>query len=99
MSPVRAIALLLTLISLTTLGQSNSRLNAIEDLKEGDRQFIMRNWPLAELAYSNAIQLDPDFGEAYMKRARLFKLLGRFQESTADFDRAHCLEPVHGTHF
>lgn len=73
--------------------QTNARLNAIEQLKNGDRQMVMRNWPLAEQAFANAIQLDIDFAEAYMKRARLYQITGRYQESIKDYDRAISLNP------
>ena len=53
----------------------------------------MGYWPDAEQSYNIAVQTDPSFADAYMKRARLYRILGRYQESMADYNRVISLNP------
>ena len=46
--------------------------------------------------YTNAIQMDRSFADAYMKRADLYERLGRYTEAMADMEQALHYNPMSG---
>lgn len=49
----------------------------------------------AELLFSNIISEDPEFAEAYNKRATLFYIQGKLSQSKSDIAQTLALEPRH----
>lgn len=80
-------------ISVLLNAQTSARLNAQAEVQTGDRLIVMQDWQQAIIAYTNAIQLDPEYATAFMKRARLYQILGRYREAVLDYDRAIALNP------
>ena len=92
----RALLLLLAavwLLPIASPGQLNNRLDAIQAIQQGDIKLRLGNSELALLAYTNAIQMDMGFADAYMKRAALLSRLGQYTQAMADLDRALELNP------
>ena len=56
---------------------------------------VMENFDEAEAMLNELVRANPDFAEAWNKRATLYYLLQRDQESIADIDRVLDLEPRH----
>lgn len=75
------------------IGQLNNRLDAIQSIQQGDIQLRLGNSEQALLAYTNAIQMDMGFADAYMKRASLLSRMGQQAQAMADLDRALELNP------
>jgi tetratricopeptide (TPR) repeat protein len=48
------------------------------------------NWPAAEIAFRNALRLNPNYAEARAYYAHLLSILGRTNEALAEIDRARC---------
>ncbi|NNC83194.1 MAG: tetratricopeptide repeat protein, partial [Flavobacteriales bacterium] len=69
------------------------RLTAIQIIQEADNMLRTGRTQEALLAYTSAINMDYSFAEAYMKRARLYQLLGQTYEAMKDYDRALELNP------
>ncbi|MDQ3100368.1 MAG: hypothetical protein M3R08_03200 [Bacteroidota bacterium] len=90
----RLITLLLAAsLSLVLHGQLSNRLDAIQFIQQGDIALRMGNSELALLHYTNAIQNDMAFADAYMKRAALLSRLGQNTQALADMDRVLELNP------
>ena len=85
--------LVLWCAALAALAQGQNRLQAIQLIQQGDIHVQMLNLEEAEIAYTNAIQHDLEFADAYMKRAALFMRQGRFRESTLDYNAALNINP------
>jgi tetratricopeptide (TPR) repeat protein len=83
----------LWLLPCTSSAQLNNRLDAIQAIQQGDMQLRLGNSEQALLAYTNAIQMDMGFADAYMKRAALLSRLGQYTQAMADLDRALELNP------
>jgi tetratricopeptide (TPR) repeat protein len=57
------------------------------------RAFLVRGWTDNALAdFNEVLKLEPKFADGYNNRAVAYRLLGRFQESLADHDRAIAME-------
>ena len=64
-------------------------------LNEGSQAMAERDFPTALDKFSTLIQRKPDFAEGWNKRATLYYLMGKYQESIADIDHVLELEPRH----
>ena len=53
------------------------------------------NYEQAILEYTNAIELDPNFADAYYNRGIAYKNKGEFDNAIADYSRAIELDPNH----
>ena len=94
LSIVRYFALALLLATGTlACAQINNRLESVQLIQQGDMQLRMGNSEQALLHYTNAIQKDFAFADAYMKRAMLLSRLGQTTQALADMDRALELNP------
>jgi tetratricopeptide (TPR) repeat protein len=74
--------------------QADNRLDAIQLLQKGDLALRLGNSEEAYMHYTNAIQLDKAFADAYMKRANLLTRTGRYNEALQDMDIAYELNPM-----
>ncbi|MCR9255634.1 MAG: tetratricopeptide repeat protein [Alphaproteobacteria bacterium] len=54
-----------------------------------------RDFTSAVVFFGNAARIDPEFSEAFNKRATAYYLMGRYQESVVDIQRTLELEPRH----
>lgn len=73
--------------------QLPGRQEAIKHVNEGDNLMRTGRWEIAENAYSNAIAADPDFADAYMKRALLYRMTGRYGQAESDYQKAMAINP------
>lgn len=87
------IVLYLLLVACCSFGQTSARLKAIEYIQEGDTYLQNRDWEQAIFAYTNAIQTDVSFAEAYMKRGQLYERTTHMQEALQDYNMAIQLNP------
>lgn len=56
--------------------------------KAGDKFFDVNQYEDALEQYSKAIDLDPEFDKAYIKRAETYEKMGKFSEAAVDYERA-----------
>ncbi len=91
--PRRTALLITTALCLSLHAQINNRLESVQLIQQGDMQLRMGNSEQALLSYTNAIQKDVAFADAYMKRAMLLSRLGQNTQALADMDRALELNP------
>jgi tetratricopeptide (TPR) repeat protein len=90
----RLLHLLFALLpALAVHAQINNRLDAVQLIQQGDMLLRLGNSEQALLQYTNAIQMDMGFADAYMKRASLLSRLGQYTQALADMDRALALNP------
>ncbi|WP_439814612.1 tetratricopeptide repeat protein [Zavarzinia sp. CC-PAN008] len=61
----------------------------------GTRAMQMRQGGIALALFNAAIEMEPDFAEAWNKRATLYYLLDQYDKSIADCARVLMLEPRH----
>ena len=54
-----------------------------------------REFDMALTMFNSIVEIKPDFAEGWNKRATLFYLMGRHEESLKDIDRVVKLEPRH----
>ena len=59
--------------------------------ERGKAEFVNGLYDEAIIQYDLAIQIKPDFAEAYYNRGVAREALGRFTEARQDFDRARVL--------
>ena len=71
----------------------DSRTAAGVQLREGDFLVNRGLWEEALSAYTMAIELDPDFAEAYLRRANLYRHRQEFSLAIADYNKAIRLNP------
>jgi tetratricopeptide (TPR) repeat protein len=68
---------------------------ALPWLTRGLAAMDARDIPAALAAFDRVVELVPDYAEGWNKRATLYWMLGAFDASVADIDRALALEPRH----
>ena len=72
---------------------SSGRIEAIKLIQEGDLHLRYGDWEQALFSYTNAIQADVTFAEAYMRRGQLYEKTTHTQEALADYTMAIQLNP------
>lgn len=76
------------------MSQSSFRIQAMQSLQNGDNLYRLGKWDEVLNYYNEAINIDKGFAEAYFKRAKLYKTMGRFKESQEDYERGVELNPM-----
>ncbi|MBI1192763.1 MAG: tetratricopeptide repeat protein [Bacteroidetes bacterium] len=71
----------------------DSRTAAGIQLREGDFLVNRGLWEEALSAYTMAIEIDPDYAEAYLRRANLYRHRQEFSLAIADYNKAIRLNP------
>lgn len=67
----------------------------IEYFEKGIQAMRIRNYPLAVRFFNNLIEEDPNFAEAWNKRATVYFMMGDFDKSMHDIIKTLELEPRH----
>ncbi|MBI29508.1 MAG: hypothetical protein CMI95_06455, partial [Pelagibacteraceae bacterium] len=67
----------------------------IEYFEKGIQAMQLKNYPLAIRFFNNLIDIDPNFAEAWNKRATVHFIMGNFDQSMKDIKRTLDLEPRH----
>ena len=67
----------------------------IEYFEKGIQAMRIRNYPLAIRFFNNLIEEDPNFAEAWNKRATVYFMMGDFDKSMKDIIKTLELEPRH----
>ena len=67
----------------------------IEYFEKGIQAMNLRNYPLAIRFFNNLIEEDPNFAEAWNKRATAYFMMGDFDKSMMDIVKTLELEPRH----
>ncbi len=67
----------------------------IEYFEKGIQAMSIRNYPLAVRFFNNLIEEDPNFAEAWNKRATVYFMMGDFDKSMQDIIKTLELEPRH----
>ena len=67
----------------------------IEYFEKGIQAMKIRNYPLAVRFFNNLIEEDPNFAEAWNKRATVYFMMGDFDKSMQDIIKTLELEPRH----
>ena len=67
----------------------------IEYFEKGIQAMRIRNYPLAVRFFNNLIEEDPNFAEAWNKRATVYFMMGDFDKSMKDIIKTLELEPRH----
>ena len=67
----------------------------IEYFEKGIQAIRIRNYPLAIRFFNNLIEEDPNFAEAWNKRATVYFMMGEFDKSMLDIVKTLELEPRH----
>ena len=70
-------------------------LKVIEYFEKGIQAMQLKNYPLAIRFFNNLIDIDPNFAEAWNKRATVHFIMGNFDQSMKDIKRTLDLEPRH----
>lgn len=83
-SPLRMLAVLLLLLALFTACTSSAQ-KAAQQLELGRKYLTEQNYAEAVVAFTEAIQLDPNNIDAYMGRAEAYKALQKYEEATSDY--------------
>jgi tetratricopeptide (TPR) repeat protein len=90
-----ALSIWLIFVSAPILKAQNSlaRQAAVELVREGDNHMRLGGWQQALISYSKAIETDPDYAVAYMKRGQINERILRTKEATEDYNMAIYLNP------
>ena len=80
-------------IHVDVTAQSLKRIEYLQLINEGDIALRFGKWDQAILHYTNAVDIDQNIADAYMKRAVLLRKMGRLQESLRDYNQAINLNP------
>ena len=87
------ITLLITAFATKGLAQSPQRIEATRMVQMGENRMQQAKFEEAIFSYSNAIATDPYYAEAYMKRASIYRKLGRYREAKQDYEKARMMNP------
>jgi tetratricopeptide (TPR) repeat protein len=91
---LRFFLLLLSLLFNVPRSEAQLRVDgAVQHVQQGDMALKIGDWEKAMFHYTNAVFIDPDYADAFMKRAMLFGKMGRTNESLEDYNRAISLNP------
>lgn len=66
---------------------------AADYLAQGDYDFDLGNYDSAIASYSRALELKPDFAEAYNNRAYAYMMVKKYEQALPDLDQALRLRP------
>jgi tetratricopeptide (TPR) repeat protein len=88
------IVLCLAAPSICTTSATEQKLTASYWLQQGDKLYINNSYALAIDCYEKAIEIDPNFDEAWNNKGNSLYQLGRFKESTEDYNRALKINPI-----
>lgn len=88
-----SVVLVCLFLGIGAVAQNSARMEAMRLIREGDNYLRMGQWNEALVFFNNAVNADPGFADAFMKRAALNKRLGYETEAYADFNRALALNP------
>jgi tetratricopeptide (TPR) repeat protein len=80
--------LILVFLSTAVMGQNPKKF-----YKAGEDFIETANFNDAIAQFSKAIELDPDYVDAYIARANAYENLGKFEEASEDFSRALVFKP------
>jgi len=83
-----SIVLILVFLSTAVMGQ-----NPRKFYKAGEEFIETANFEDAIAQFSKAIELDPDFVNAYIARANAYENVGKFEEASEDYKRALVFKP------
>jgi tetratricopeptide (TPR) repeat protein len=87
--------LIICLIQSNIFAQNfTAREEAFSLVQQGDGELQLGQWSQALMSYTNAIETDPEYAEAYMKRGQLNEQLMRNQEAMSDYNMAIQLNPM-----
>jgi tetratricopeptide (TPR) repeat protein len=64
-------------------------------MERGLRALTRERYPQAVESFTRAIELDPDYAEAWNRRGTTYYLMGRYEASLDDIERVLELEPRH----
>lgn len=64
-------------------------------MEAGLDALVQERYPDAVAAFTRTVELDPDYAEAWNRRATAHYLMGRYEDSLADIERVLELEPRH----
>jgi len=78
----------LTILSTTVIAQNPRRF-----FKAGEDFMVTGNYEDAVDQFSKALELDPDYTNAYLARAEAFEKLGKLQDAYDDYNRAYVFLP------
>ncbi len=67
----------------------------LEMLRRAQLLLELRDFDKAEELLTNLIARQPDFSEAWNRRAVLHYVQGRYQEAISDCEQVLCLNPIH----
>lgn len=84
----RSIVLILVFLSTAVMGQNPKKF-----YKAGTEFIETANFEDAIAQFSKAIELDPDYINAYVARASAYENVGKFQEASEDYNRALVFKP------
>ncbi|MFK8043897.1 MAG: tetratricopeptide repeat protein [Crocinitomicaceae bacterium] len=89
------VILCFVMIATQSLAQNSiARQKAISLVSEGDNHLRLGGWQNALISYTNAIQTDPEYAVAYMKRGQLNERILRTNEAERDYNQAIYLNPL-----
>lgn len=64
-------------------------------MSRGNQAMAARQYDAALKLFNSVIELDPEFAEGWNKRATLYYLMGRYNDSVVDIQHTLVLEPRH----
>lgn len=86
----------LLLLSTLVASANETELTAAQWLEKGNTFKAEREYPNAIAAYSQAINIDPQFGQAFCERGKIYLHTKQFDLAVADFTKTIELDPENG---